>query len=54
MISISFRSLVALLEVVKDLCFKRGKQFAGPGKGQSTPRQGGKPCHRHIAFFELP
>jgi hypothetical protein len=54
MSAISFRSLVALLEVVKGLWFKRGRQFPGPGKGQPTPHQGGKSCHRHSAFFELP
>lgn len=54
MSAISFRSLVTLLGVVKGLWSRRGKRFAGPGKGQSIPRQGGKPSHRHSAFFELP
>lgn len=52
--AISFRFLIALLEVVKRLWFTRGEQLRCLREGQSVPPQGGKPYHRHSAFLEFP
>jgi len=50
----SFHPLIALLEVVKRLGFKRVKRFRDPRRGQPALYQGVKSHHRHRAFFELP